>query len=419
MFVPIARRSLPALAVLCAAFVLAVPIHGREAPADEVRGLWVVRTSMDSPAAIATMVATARQAGFNTLLVQVRGRGEAYYTSTIEPRASALPAGPPAFDPLAYTIAEAHRVGLKVHAWVNVNLVASAATLPTSRAHVIRRHPEWAMVPRALAGSLAKVPPASPAYLSGLSRWTRDAPEVEGIFLSPLTPEARAYSISVIRELAARYAVDGVHLDYMRFPNAEFDYSARAIAAFRAHVAPGLSAADRARLESGIGTNPLAWTTAHPAAWVAFRQAGLTSLVEGLQRAVRDARPGALVSAAVFPNTGDARTNRMQDWPAWAARGWLDAVCPMIYTTDADEFAETVEAVTGAVTVPVWAGIGAYRLPASRAAENVRAARRLGAAGVLLFSYDSLSSASALTRDYFAALRPVLLEPANDGLSGR
>ena len=59
------------------------------------------------------------------------------------------------------TIARAHEAGLQVHAWINVNLVASAVDLPAAREHVIYRHPEWLMVPRALADELSNVDPRS------------------------------------------------------------------------------------------------------------------------------------------------------------------------------------------------------------------------------------------------------------------
>ena len=68
------------------------------------------------------MVAQADAAGFNTLLVQVRGRGDALYTSEREPRAESL-AEYPAFDPLQAAIDEAHARGMAVHAWVNTHLV--------------------------------------------------------------------------------------------------------------------------------------------------------------------------------------------------------------------------------------------------------------------------------------------------------
>jgi uncharacterized lipoprotein YddW (UPF0748 family) len=61
------------------------PHATREAVPSETRALWVLRTSLGSPESITTLVRTARDHGFNTLLVQVRGRGDAYFTSALDP----------------------------------------------------------------------------------------------------------------------------------------------------------------------------------------------------------------------------------------------------------------------------------------------------------------------------------------------
>ena len=74
----------------------------------EVRALWVVRTTLTSPEKIRLLVNSAADNGFNTLIVQVRGRGDAYYKSRVEPRAVELKDQPQDFDPLAFTITEAH-----------------------------------------------------------------------------------------------------------------------------------------------------------------------------------------------------------------------------------------------------------------------------------------------------------------------
>ena len=66
---------------------------------DETRALWVQRGSLASPQSIATLVKSAHDHGFNTLLVQVRGRGDAYYLGGIEPRAAELMRQPEDFDP--------------------------------------------------------------------------------------------------------------------------------------------------------------------------------------------------------------------------------------------------------------------------------------------------------------------------------
>src|SRR5512147_509502 len=153
------RKRVEALLVALVAYALfysGTQVSATTAP-EEVRGLWVLRSSLTSPQSIATLVRTASASGFNTLFVQVRGRGEAFYRSSIDPRATELDAQPVQFDPLADVIGAAHAAGLRVHAWVNVNLVASAAQLPEDRAHVVYRHPDWLMVPRAIVQDLRPV----------------------------------------------------------------------------------------------------------------------------------------------------------------------------------------------------------------------------------------------------------------------
>src|SRR5688572_32859076 len=74
------------------------------APPNEVRALWVVRTTLTSPEKIRTMVEAAANNGFNAIIVQVRGRGDAYYRSRHEPRATELKDQPRDFHPLAVTL---------------------------------------------------------------------------------------------------------------------------------------------------------------------------------------------------------------------------------------------------------------------------------------------------------------------------
>jgi uncharacterized lipoprotein YddW (UPF0748 family) len=102
-------------------------------------------------------------------------------------------------------------------------------------------------------------------------------------------------------------------------------------------------------------------------------------------------RPEAIVSAALVPDVQTAVTAKFQDWPAWAADGLLDALCPMTYATDAGVFRQQVQAVREASAGRlVWTGIGAYRLSSDEALSQIQEARALGVDGVLLFSYDSL-----------------------------
>jgi len=74
---------------------------------EEVRALWVVRTTLTHPDSIRAMVDRAHRAGFNTLIVQVRGRGDAYYLCRWEARHETVVSQGPAFDPLGLVIREA------------------------------------------------------------------------------------------------------------------------------------------------------------------------------------------------------------------------------------------------------------------------------------------------------------------------
>ena len=77
----------------------------------------------------------------------------------------------------------------------------------------------------------------------------------------------------------------------------------------------------------------------------------------------------------------------------------------MAYTPESARFAEHIAAARQvAGDRAVWAGIGAYRLTPSQTVENIQTARQLGAAGVVLFSYDSLTDPRQSAPDYLATV---------------
>ena len=89
------------------------------------------------------------------------------------------------------------------------------------------------------------------------------------------------------------------------------------------------------------------------------------------------------------------------DWGAWLGDGLVDAVAPMAYTQEPARFAEQIAAArVAAGSRAVWAGIGAYRLSPEQTIENILTARRLGADGIVLFSYDSLTNPRQTAPDY-------------------
>ncbi|MBA3271266.1 MAG: family 10 glycosylhydrolase, partial [Acidobacteria bacterium] len=198
------------------------------------------------------------------------------------------------------------------------------------------------------------------------------------------------------------YGVAGVHLDYVRFPNEAFDFSRASLQQFKANVRPQLTETERRRVDGQETSNPLAYTMLFPDRWNSFRQSRLTTLVMRVRTAVKAVRPDLTVSVAVVPDATAAAASRMQDWRTWLDQSLIDVLCPMAYTQDRELFEQqirTAQAFAG--QRPVWAGVGAYRLSASATLDRIAAARRHKAAGIILFSYESLvtppNSATSLT----------------------
>jgi uncharacterized lipoprotein YddW (UPF0748 family) len=382
------RTILFTAALLCGMAAILAPMQAA-GPSDEVRALWVRRASLESPDSIRRMVASASTAGFNTLFVQ-----------SADDTVAAVQ-----FDAVGETIAQAHAAGMRVHAWVDVARVTSPGELPFARTHVIYQHPEWLMVPRAIAAELLAIDVHSPDYVGRLARWTRgNTDRVDGIYISPLQPEATAHVAEMVRDLVRRYAVDGVYFDHVQYPANDFDYGAKSLAAFRDFMRGQLSLAERQRMDAVEAIDPFAYPNELPDQWRLFRQSQLTALVARLRSTVKAARPDAIVSAAVTPDPAMAATNRLQDWRTWLENGFLDALCPMASGTNGTQVAAElgqIHALAG--SKPVWAGIGANRLSQRETLDDIGVARKAGAQGIILFSYDSLISPPKGT-DYLSAL---------------
>ncbi|HSK63554.1 MAG TPA: family 10 glycosylhydrolase, partial [Pyrinomonadaceae bacterium] len=366
----------------------------------EVRALWVVRTTLTAPEKIHQLVNAAADNGFNALIVQIRGRGDAYYRSRVEPRAAELKDQPADFDPLALTIAEAHRRGLKVHAWINTNLLANLDALPADQKHVYNRHPEWLAVPKPVAAELFKMQPRDPLYRQKIVDWSKaNRAELEGVYTGPANAKVKDHIYNIWMDVLQRYPVDGLHFDYVRFASPDFDYSRTSLTAFEKWLKPQLTGSERRELKQALKQNPLAAAETFPGKFADFQREQVTALVERIYRAVKKRRPEVLVSAAVFANDENAYTRRFQDWRRWLHMGILDVACPMAYTTDTVVFKKQIEVATSTAQLAnrrIWAGIGAYRIPSDSAVEKINVARALDTQGFILFSYDFTAQPSEL-----------------------
>ena len=361
---------------------------------DEVRALWVARDSLRDPAAVRALVEQAAGGGFNTLLVQVRSRGDALYRSLLEPRPEFL-SDQPGFDPLQLVIEEAHARGVAVHAWVNAYLVWSAVDPPRDPSHLVNAHPEWLAVPRALGRRLYDRDPRDPRYVQPLIDYAAaNVDLVEGLYTSPSHPEVQERLLRVWGDLATGYDLDGIHHDFIRFATSAFDYSRSSLERFQAWARPLVDARRYDELAAAARDDPYAMADALPELWGRFRRDAVTDLVRRSYREVKARRPDLVVSAAVLPDWRSAARWQFQDWSSWLADGIIDVAVPMAYTSDDELFRDRIDAALAAAGAPgrVWAGVGAYRNPVEHTVRQIELARTAGAGGIAVFAYHQASA---------------------------
>ena len=382
-------RTVTRLALVAAVLgVLTMRPHPAHTASADASGLWVHHATLVSPDRIDQLVQEASAAGFTTLLVEI--------PSTLA--SSARPGRRPrgrrsrAFDGIRTLLTAAHGNGLRVHAWVQATLITTTGNLPTSPDHLVHRHPEWLMVPRGLAGELARLDVHSPAYLQALERWARLHPdELDGLYLSPLIPEAAADTAERLADLLRRYPFDGVHLDSAQLPSSDFDYARGAVALFRDEVAPSLQSAERRLLDGRATIDPLTYPDAFPIEWSRFRRSRVTALVARLGSVVRTHRPEARVGVSVVADADEALGRRLQDWRTWAEIGFIDIACLQPGMEAADDFERQLRVARQRVDgAELWVGIGARWLSPLDTFERIRTAHRMGSDGIMVWSYDSV-----------------------------
>src|SRR5690554_6350738 len=234
-------------------------------PATEVRAVWLTtnygldwprnRTSHEAQKQeLIEILDNLQKFHFNTVMFQVRARGEVLYRSVLEPMSSLIiPAGPgqPPFDPLAFAIEECHKRGMEIHAWmVTYPLGAERHVRSLGQRSIIRKQTsltkrfqgEWFLDPRnprtddyliALVMEVVEIYAWMVTYPSWAERHVRSlgqrsitlkAPfltkRFQGEwFLDPGNPSTVDHRIALVMEVVENYDVDGIHFDYLRYPD--------------------------------------------------------------------------------------------------------------------------------------------------------------------------------------------------------
>lgn len=388
----------PAGAALLDALTELVQVGQDGPPEAQVRGAWahLFDDSLKTRAGITTFLDRAVETGLNTVVVQASRRQDAYYQSDVLPR-TRDPALEPGLDLLAELVPRAHARGLEVHAWVAVvqSWHPVYEDLPAPDGWVWSDHGPgsddlWVTRPHPDRAAALGYPGAY-----------RDYP-----YLDLGVPAVQDHIAATMREIAARYPVDAVHLDYLRYPGRDWGYHPVALRRFAE--------------ETGANIDPPPAPTDR--AWSDWRRSQATALLQRIRDEVAAARPGVAVSAAVIAQ-GDgpgrdgsfegtvAYSELMQDWARWVRADLLDLTIPMAYFDErrfADRYDRWVAFSAGLVEegANVAIGQGSWLNPTALSlsqAEQALSETR----GLVLYSYQQDTWCPAGTTETGDPCRPV------------
>jgi len=360
-----------------------VEVFPVESPPQEARALWISRYDWSGEQQLRDLIANAARANFNIIYMQVRGRADAYYRSNLEPWGHRPPAfvlgQDPGWDPLAVAIEAAHAEGLELHAWINA-LIGWCTTDPipeTTPRHILLAHPEWKMVDQ--------------------SGQTHD-PVENCTFVTPGDPAARAHIAAVAADITRNYDVEGIHLDYIRYPSTAFSWD---------------SLSRRGWAEAEVKEPGLKYDE--------WRRRLVTMLVREVHDSITAVKPSARLSAAVWgvykPRPGwtgvaGGYDTRFQDSWKWVEDGIIDAIVPMIYWPItryygghldfgwlADDFADNVTNRHLYIGMGVYApNVDANFCKGCDVVRQIYRARAAGGNGVSVYSGQLMRGANAWDR---------------------
>jgi uncharacterized lipoprotein YddW (UPF0748 family) len=315
------------------------------------------------------LFATMRASNVHAILPEIYDGRHAYFASRHLPVK---------IDLLSRLLPLARAEGLEVHAWM--------WSMPCLIPEIMRKHPDWYNVNAKGESAVDK-----PAYVDYYR------------FLDPGRPEVREWVQTTVKELASIPDLTGIHLDYIRHPDAILPkglWSKYQLVQDKVYPGYdyGYTPYERERFKVKFGADPMQLANSPEPdpvlrnAWFQFRLDMVVELVNDYLVPAAHAK-GKKITAAVFPGPTLAREMVRQDW----GRFRLDAFLPMLYNTFYEEEPEWVrgqtrEAVT-TVKQPVYSGLFIQNMTAEELAATMQMAINGGASGVSLFSADGMDNA--------------------------
>lgn len=349
------------------------PTDGPRAGA-EIRAVWLDRGTIvraGSEQGLAAVFDRLAQAGINTVFFETVNAGYPIYPSQVAPQQNPLVTG---WDPLAAGVKLAHSRGMELHAWIwtfatgNKRHNALLGLANDYPGPVLSAHPDWANIDN-----------------QGRRQHVNDGK----FYLDPANPEVRSYLLQLIGEIASRYQVDGLQLDYIRYPFQDpnvgfsFGYGKAAREQFKQQTG-----VDPANLSVGSGD---LWRQ-----WTEFKTEKINSFVAEVSQLLRQNYPRTILSVAVFPHPEFQRLYLIQqDWEVWARRGDVDLVVPMTYALDTNRLQRiaqplTVERSIGPTLIAP--AVKLLKLPEIVAIDQIQALRDLPTGGYSIFAVETIGN---------------------------
>jgi len=348
------------------AFLPTVPSRRRESPPEEARALWVTRWDFSSAEDVVRIVEQAAAAHFNILFFQVRGNADAFYASQFEPwarRLSGTLGQDPGWDPLEVAIEAAHSLDLELHAYINVY----PAWVGTEPPPLVVPEPIYLEFGRLYGDDWIQWHcSGAPMPLNSSYLWA-----------NPGHWAVEDHVLDVALDIVSNYAVDGLHLDNVRYAGPDYSHDPVSTLLFASEqtINPSLT-------------------------WGDWQRSQITRLVGRLHSAAGDLRPGLVSSGAVWPiyqdtwtwwTSSDGYDGYFQDSLGWLQAGQMDVICPMFYGSALSHYEGRfqdllTDFVRRAGGEPVLAGISAEYDDLAPIERRIDMARALGAQGQAIFS---------------------------------
>ena len=291
------------------------------------------------------------EAGVNMILPNMAWAGVAHYSSKVLPQSKTFTQYG---DQLAQCIAAARKYGLEVHVWkITWNLEGA---------------------PKGFVEKMRKDGRTQVSATGKPLNW-----------LCPSHPKNVQLELESILEIVTNYDVDGIHLDYIRYPGSHACYCDACRKRFVLTTRQQMDVWPAAVLPN---------TGKYGDRYIEWRSQQITRLVRLLHKRLQEANPNIELSVAVFGGYPACVTSIGQDWIAWAKAGYVDFVCPMNYTEDTNYFTQLLvdQIALMPKDVAIYPGIGAIAtnslLTPDAVVEQIYLSRSLGASGWTIFDYS-------------------------------